>query len=72
MADKKEPAKPAPKAEAPASGGGEQEKAEGNKKINKMTPAEIDAKLNEVKSAQGSLRSRYAKQLLLRKKALAK
>jgi hypothetical protein len=72
MADKKETAKPAPKSEAPASGGAEQSKAETNKKINKMTLAEIDAKLNEVKVAQGFLRSRYAKQLLQRKKALAK
>ena len=71
MADKKETTKPGPKAEAPAAGA-EQNKAEGNKKINKMTPAEIDAKLNEVKVAQGSLRSRYAKQLLQRKKTLAK
>jgi len=72
MADKKEAAKPAPKAEAQAEGGAEQPKAEGNKKINKMTLAEIDAKLNEAKAAQGSLRSRYAKQLLLRKKALSR
>jgi hypothetical protein len=73
MADKKETAKPAPaKTDAPASGGAEQNKAERNKKINKMTLAEIDAKLNEVKVAQGFLRSRYAKQLLQRKKALAK
>jgi len=71
MADKKEVAKPGPKAEAPAAGA-EEKKAEGNKKINKMTPAEIDVKLNEAKIAQGSLRSRYAKQLLQRKKALAK
>ncbi|MDP2915273.1 MAG: hypothetical protein Q8O91_07450 [Candidatus Aminicenantes bacterium] len=72
MADKKETAKPGPKAEAQAAGDAEQNKAEGNKKINKMTLAEIDVKLNEVKVAQGFLRSRYAKQLLQRKKALAK
>jgi len=68
MADTKEKAKPAPKAEAPA----EEPKAAGNKKINKMTVAEIEAKLNEVKAAQGSLRSRYARQLIQRKTALAK
>jgi hypothetical protein len=43
---------------------------QGNPKVNKMTLAEIDARLNEVKTAQGGLRSRYAKQLLLRKKSL--
>jgi hypothetical protein len=44
--------------------------SQGNPKVNQMTLAEIDAKLNEVKTAQGGLRSRYAKQLLLRKKSL--
>jgi ribosomal protein L29 len=58
MADTKNTAKPE---------GGE---PQGNAKVNKMTVAEIDAKLNEVKTAQGGLRSRYAKQLLLRKKSL--
>jgi hypothetical protein len=43
---------------------------QGNPKVNKLTLAEIDARLNEVKTAQGGLRSRYAKQLLLRKKSL--
>lgn len=71
MADTKEKAKPAPKAETPAAPA-EEPKAEGNKKVNKMTVAEIDAKLNEVKAAQGSLRSRYARQLIQRKTALAK
>jgi len=37
-----------------------------------MTLAEIEAKLNTIKSSQGGLRSRYAKQLLLHKKALGK
>lgn len=69
MAEKKDSAKPeaAPKAES-----AEGEKAGGNKKINKMTPAEIDAKLNEIRSSQGGLKSRYGKQLLQRKKALGK
>ena len=58
MADKQDTAKPE---------GGE---PQGNPKVNKMTLAEIDARLNEVKTAQGGLRSRYAKQLLLRKKSL--
>jgi hypothetical protein len=61
MAGKKEAAKP----EEPES-----DKAQGNPKVNKMTVAQIDAKLNEVRASQGGLRSRYAKQLLLRKKTL--
>ena len=55
----------------------EETKADGQKaakriKINKLSVADIDAKLNEVRSAQGGLGSRYAKQLQLRKKALGK
>jgi hypothetical protein len=55
----------------------EETKAEGEKaskrvKINKLSVADIDAKLNEVRAAQGGLGSRYAKQLQLRKKALGK
>ncbi len=61
MAETKSTAKPE---------GAEPEKPQGNPKVNKMTLAEIDAKLNEVQTAQGGLRSRYAKQLLLRKKSL--
>ena len=38
------------------------------KKINEMTLKEIEAKLAEVKEKQGGLTSKYAKQLLLRKK----
>jgi hypothetical protein len=36
-----------------------------------MTLKEIEAKLAEVKEKQGGLTSKYAKQLLLRKKALS-
>lgn len=55
----------------------EETKTEGEKaakriKINKLTSAQIEAKLAAVGSAQGGLRSRYAKQLQLRKKALGK
>jgi len=50
----------------------EGEKAAKRIKINKLTAADIDAKLNEVRAAQGGLGSRYAKQLQLRKKALGK
>jgi len=48
------------------------EKAAKRIKINKLDVDGLDAKLNEVKTAQGGLGSRYAKQLLLRKKALGK
>jgi hypothetical protein len=40
------------------------------KKINVMTLKEIEAKLAEVMEKQGGLTSKYAKQLLLRKKSL--
>jgi len=50
----------------------EGEKTVKNKKINKMTAAEIDATLNELKTSQGGIRSRYARQLQLRRKALGK
>jgi len=53
-----------------AAPGAEGEKEAGNKKINKMTPAEIDVKLNELKTSQGGLKSRYARQLIQRKKSL--
>jgi hypothetical protein len=41
------------------------------KKINGMTLKAIDAKLAEVKEKQGGLTSKYAKQLLLRKKVIS-
>jgi len=50
----------------------EGEKVAKTKKINKLDIAQIDAKLNEIRVAQGGLGSRYAKQLLLRKKAIGK
>jgi hypothetical protein len=50
----------------------EGEKAAKTKKINKLGLAQIDAKLDEIRVAQGGLGSRYAKQLLLRKKAIGK
>jgi len=52
----------------------EPEKAEAagpkKKKINKMTLAEVEAKLEEVKSTMGGLYSKYAQQLILRKEYL--
>jgi hypothetical protein len=47
-----------------------QEKAKGGKKINKMSLAEIEKKLAEVKSAQGGLSSRYARELQRRQNFL--
>ncbi|MDH4197882.1 MAG: hypothetical protein OEW05_10770 [Candidatus Aminicenantes bacterium] len=40
------------------------------KKINELSPAEIETALAEAKEKQGGWRSRYAHQLLARKKAL--
>ncbi len=67
----KEAKKEAPKPEPAVAAAPEPEKSgASNKKINKMTLPEIEAKLNELKTSQGGLRSRYARQLVLRKKAL--
>lgn len=67
---KEKPAEPK-KAEAPAAAekAEKAEKAEGSqsKKINKMTLAEIQAKLEEIKTKQGGHRSKYARQLLHKK-----
>lgn len=41
------------------------------KKINSLTLAEIEAKLAECQEKQGGLQSKYALQLLARKKALS-
>ncbi len=47
-----------------------QEKAARGKKINKMTLAEVEKQLAEIKSSQGGLTSRYAKDLQRRKNRL--
>jgi len=50
------------------------ETAEGaakRRKINALTAVEIDAALTEAQAKQGGLHSRYARQLLMRKKVLA-
>ena len=57
------PPAPAPKAE---------EGAKKNKKINLMSPKDIDAKLKVVKEKMGNLKSRYAKQLIKQKDILDK
>lgn len=69
MADEKKDKKDAAKAEqAPAA---EDQKKEGhNPKVNKMTLAQIEKKIEEVQSSQGGLMSRYAKQLLRRRDLL--
>ncbi len=67
---KEKPAEPK-KTEAPAPDAAAEktEKGEGShsKKINKMSLAEVQAKLEEIKAKQGGLRSKYALQLLHKK-----
>jgi len=62
---KEKPAEPK-KAEAPAAAAEKTDAESGSrsKKINKMSLAEVEAKLEEIKGKQGGLRSRYARQLL--------
>jgi hypothetical protein len=47
-----------------------EEKAKRNKKINQMTLAEIEKKLEELKGSTGGYSSRYARELLRRKEIL--
>jgi hypothetical protein len=47
-----------------------QEKAGSGKKINKLTLAEVEKQLEEIKSSQGGHTSRYARELLRRKQNL--
>lgn len=47
------------------------DKTSKNKKINRLTLAEIEARLEEIKKAEGRWQSRYARALLARKRALA-
>lgn len=54
--------------EAPAEGTAEA--APQKRKINQMTPAEIDAKLAQLQETQGGLESKYAQHLLARKASL--
>lgn len=49
---------------------GSAEKTKKHKKINKLTLAEIEAQLEEIKKAQGGWHSKYAQHLLARKKVL--
>jgi len=56
------------KAEAPETPAAES--APRRKKVNEMSPAEIEAALAGAREKQGGWHSRYARQLLARKKAL--
>jgi len=56
----------APKEEAAAAGAKKK-----RKKINEMTLKDVDKKLDEVKEKMGNLSSKYAKDLLKRKKELS-
>jgi hypothetical protein len=65
MAEKKAEVKPEAQA-APAA-----DSAPRRKKINELALAEIEARLAQCQEKQGSLASKYARQLLARKKSLA-
>jgi len=67
MAEKKAEQKPAAPAAAAAPAA---ESAPRKKKMNELSPAEIDARLANCQEKQGGLVSKYARQLLARKKAL--
>jgi len=83
MADQKKETEAAPKtpkakpekaAEAPTAEE-KPEKAESsakNKKINKMTSAEIEAKLEGFKTTPGGMQTKYAQHLLQRKSSIKK
>ena len=49
-----------------------QETTPKRRKMNTLTPAEIEAELAECKEKQGGLTSKYARQLQARKTALAR
>lgn len=68
---KKETAKETPK-EAPAAAPEKsaEAKADKTKKINQMSLKELDKKLEEVKAKMGNLQSKYAAELLKRKKEI--
>jgi hypothetical protein len=67
---KKKPEGAKSKAETPKEEIPAQSTEKKNMKINRMTMAEIEAKLEELRAAQGGLGSKYAQQLLRRKSAL--
>jgi hypothetical protein len=57
-------------ADVPAAEKSEGQTASKSKKINKMSLAEVEAKLEDIKGKQGGLRSKYARQLLHKKNLL--
>jgi hypothetical protein len=63
--------KPADKEEAQAEQKPPEQAGAAKKKINKMTLAEIETKLKEIEGTMGGLKSKYAQQLLHRKKILS-
>ncbi|MGD1009076.1 MAG: hypothetical protein ABR951_02875 [Candidatus Aminicenantales bacterium] len=65
MAEKKPDPKPEPQAAAAPESGPKR------KKVNRLSLAEIEARLAECQEKQGGLVSKYARQLQDRKKALA-
>lgn len=67
MAEKKSEQKPTAPA-APAAPAAES--APRKKKMNELSPAEIEARLADCQEKQGGLASKYARQLLARKKSL--
>jgi hypothetical protein len=67
---KKNPEGAKSKAETPKEETPAQATEKKNMKINRMTLAEIEAKIEELRVAQGGLASKYARQLLRRKNTL--
>lgn len=68
MAEKKAEQKPAAPAAPPAAPAADA--APRKKRMNELSPAEIEARLAECQEKQGGLGSKYARQLLARKKTL--
>lgn len=69
-ADKKTGTPPAPQKTAPSPAAPESPASPRRKKIKSLTLAEIEEKIAQVKEKQGGFTSRYARQLLHRKKIL--
>lgn len=67
MAEKKAEQKPAAPAAPPAPAA---DSAPRKKRMNELSPAEIEARLADCQEKQGGLCSKYARQLLARKKTL--
>ncbi len=70
MAEKKEAEKKAPEKPAPAEE--KVESASKRKKINRLTLAEIEAKIEQLKATPGGMQTRYAHHLTSRESRLKK